>query len=292
MNDQRSSADAEWGLTDATVSIGHQRALRGVSLAVRPTQVLAVVGGDGAGKTTLLRALAGSLPLTGGSVSRPPEQQVGYVSAAPGGYGDLTVKENLTFSARAYGVPAAERQERIDRMLERTQLVAARDQLAERLSGGMRRKLALAMAVLHRPRLLILDEPTTGVDPVGRAELWRLLGGLAVDGTALVLSTTYLDEAERASRVLVLDAGLTLLDGTPDELIASVPGAIGESQDRPSTADTWRHARSWRSWWPSCNLGPGVTRIQPRLEEAMIVAQLAAANDRQTATQPTDGVAA
>jgi ABC-2 type transport system ATP-binding protein len=279
MNAPRPDTDAAWGLTDATVSIGQHRALRGVTLVVKPSEVVAVVGGDGAGKTTLLRALAGSLPLNGGRVSRPPEQEIGYVSAAPGGYGDLTVEENLTFSARAYDVPAKERQQRIDRMLERTQLGAARDRLADRLSGGMRRKLALAMAVLHRPRLLILDEPTTGVDPVGRAELWRLLGGLAVDGTALVVSTTYLDEAERATRVLVLDGGLTLLDGTPDELIASVPGAVGESPDRPAVSETWRHARLWRSWWPSGALDPGVTRIQPRLEEAMIVAQLAAARE-------------
>ncbi len=276
MSEHEPTGNAVWGLTDATVTLGHHPALRGVSLEVRPSEIVAIVGGDGAGKTTLLRALAGSLPLTGGSVERPAEREIGYVSAAPGGYGDLTVEENLTFSARAYAIPESEREPRIEAMLDRTQLTSARDRLAEQLSGGMRRKLALAMAVLHRPKLLVLDEPTTGVDPVGRAELWRLLSGLAVSGTALVISTTYLDEAERATRVLVLDAGLPLLDGTPDELIASVPGAVGESPDRPPVAEAWRHARAWRSWWPSGTLAPGVTRIQPRLEEAMIVAQLAA----------------
>jgi ABC-2 type transport system ATP-binding protein len=273
--------DARWGVSDATVTLGHHPALRGVSFEVRPSEVVAVVGGDGAGKTTLLRALAGSLPLTGGRVSRPDEREIGYVSASPGGYGDLTVEENMVFSARAYAVPGNERDRRIDQMLERTQLARARDRLAEQLSGGMRRKLALAMAVLHRPTLLILDEPTTGVDPVGRAELWRLLSGLAVDGTALVISTTYLDEAERATRVLVLDAGLPLLDGTPDELITSVPGAVGESRDRPDGVDSWRHAKAWRSWWPTGTPAPGVETIRPRLEEAMIVAQLAAEADRR-----------
>jgi ABC-2 type transport system ATP-binding protein len=285
-------SESTWGLTDATVTVGGHPSLRGVTFAVARSEILAVVGGDGCGKTTTLRALAGWLPLAGGDATRPGDREIGYVSAAPGGYGDLTVDENLTFSARAYGVPPSERREVIERAIERMQLTGARDRLAERLSGGMRRKLGLAMAVLHRPRLLVLDEPTTGIDPIGRAELWRLLSALAVDGTALVISTTYLDEAERATRVLVLENGLPLLAGSPDELIASVPGAVGESVDRPGTDDAWRHARAWRSWWPRGVPGPGVTRIEPRLEEAMIVAQLAAERGRVAGSVAHAGSAA
>src|SRR4029453_12908889 len=114
-------------------------------------------------------------PAAGGAVLRPDERRLGYVSAGPGVWADLTVEENLSFAGRAYGLPAGELDRRTAAPLERTDLASARDRLAGRLSGGMRQKLALAMAVLHRPDLLILDEPTTGVDPVSRAGLWRVL---------------------------------------------------------------------------------------------------------------------
>jgi ABC-2 type transport system ATP-binding protein len=260
---------------DLAVSIGGRRVLEGVSFGLRSGEVVAIVGGDGSGKTTLLRALVGVVPIASGTVSRPPDVRLGYVSAAPGGYGDLTVEENIEFSAGAYGVGREDRRGRMSELLERTQLTRARDRLADQLSGGMRRKLAVAMAVVHRPALLVLDEPSTGIDPVGRAELWRLLGGLAVEGTAIVFSTTYLDEAERAGWVVVLSEGRELMAGTPDELLAGVPGSIGESRERPATGLSWRYGPVWRTWLRDGRMPPGLRPLVPGLEEAVIVAELA-----------------
>lgn len=264
-----------WGVRDLSVTIeGHTRLSR-VSLRVSAGEIVAVVGGDGSGKTTLLRALVGAIPASAGTVDRPSERSLGYVSAAPGGYGDLTVAENLDFAARAYGVPAASRRQRTDALLDRANLGAARDRLGEQLSGGMRRKLALAMAVLHRPELLVLDEPSTGIDPVGRAELWRLLTGLAADGTAIVFSTTYLDEAERAVRVLVLADRTPLLEGTPDGLLGSMPGVIASSGQRPDAGRAWRAGSGWRTWLTDGVIPAGLEPVRPTLEDAVIVAQLA-----------------
>jgi ABC-2 type transport system ATP-binding protein len=273
MSDQGSGE--RWGVQDLAVSIGERRVLEGVSFGLRSGEVVAVVGGDGSGKTTLLRALVGAVPIASGAVSRPPDERLGYVSAAPGGYGDLTVEENLDFSAGAYGVGRDDRRGRMSALLERTQLTKARARLADQLSGGMRRKLAVAMAVVHRPALLVLDEPSTGIDPVGRAELWRLLGGLAVEGTAIVFSTTYLDEAERAGWIVVLSEGRVLMAGTPDELLAGIPGSIGESRERPATGQSWRYGPVWRTWLRDGTMPPGLRPVVPGLEEAVIVAELA-----------------
>ena len=202
---------ASWGCRRLGVRYGATVALEEVTFEVAAGTVAAVVGGDGAGKTSLLRALAGTVRPAAGTVRRPDERRLGYVSAGPGVWADLTVDENLSFSGRAYGLSAGELDRRVGGLLERTGLAGARDRLAGRLSGGMRQKLALAMAVAHEPDLLILDEPTTGVDPVSRAELWRLLAASAAGGAAVVVATTYLDEAERAATVLVLDRGRSLL---------------------------------------------------------------------------------
>ena len=188
-----------WGCRGLEVRYGATVACQDVSFEVAAGTVAAVVGGDGAGKTSLLRALAGTVRPAAGTVRRPAERRLGYVSAGPGVWADLTVDENLRFAGRAYGLDPAELGRRIGSLLERTGLATARDRLAGQLSGGMRQKLALAMAVAHQPDLLILDEPTTGVDPVSRAELWRLLAASAAGGAAVVVATTYLDEAERAA---------------------------------------------------------------------------------------------
>lgn len=269
------SPAGRWGATNLTVRHGAHDAIHSVNCEVGAGEMLAIVGGDGAGKTTLLRALVGALPAADGSVARPDRADLGYVSASPGGYGDLTVDENLRFAALAYGIPASTREARISDLLERTDLGAVRTRLAEHLSGGMRRKLSLAMATMHRPRLLVLDEPSTGVDPVGRAELWRLLGGLQAIGTAVVLSTTYLEEAERAHRVVVLHDGAVLLAGTPDELIGGIPGAIAEARSRPDGM-AWRRGASWRLWAPDGRVPVGAARSEPGVEDAVIVAQLRA----------------
>jgi len=280
-----------WGVRDLGVSIEGRNVLRGVSLQVRSGEIVAVVGGDGSGKTTLLRALVGAIATSAGTVERPPERALGYVSAAPGGYGDLSVDENLDFAARAYGVPAAERRARTDALLDRANLRAARDRLGDQLSGGMRRKLALAMAVTHQPELLVLDEPSTGVDPVGRAELWRLMTSLAAEGTAIVFSTTYLDEAERAAHVLVLADGRPLLEGTPDALLAAMPGVIGASDRRPEQGRSWRDGTGWRTWLADGTLPTGLGAVRATLEDVVIVAQIALeATTLKAATAP--GVAA
>jgi len=187
--------------------------------------VTAVIGGDGAGKTTLLRALAGVVRPTAGTVRGPARRRIGYVAGASGLYDDLSVAENVAFVAGAYGVRDAELEARLAELLERTGLDGIGDRLAGRLSGGMRQKLAFALAMLHRPELLILDEPTTGVDPVSRVELWRLIAGAAAGGAGVVVSTTYLNEAERAATVLLLDAGRALAAGPPQAVTAQLPPA-------------------------------------------------------------------
>ena len=185
-----------WGVSGLTVRYGRRTALDDVTLDVPAGAVTAVIGGDGAGKTTLLRALAGVARPTAGTVRSPARRRIGYVAGASGLYDDLSVAENVAFVADAYGVRGEELEARLAELLERTGLEGIGDRLAGRLSGGMRQKLAFALALLHQPELLILDEPTTGVDPVSRVELWRLIAGAAAGGAGVVVSTTYLDEAD------------------------------------------------------------------------------------------------
>ena len=214
-----------WGVSGLTVRYGRRTALDDVTLDVPAGAVTAVIGGDGAGKTTLLRALAGVARPTSGTVRSPARRRIGYVAGASGLYDDLTVAENVAFVAGAYGVRGAELEARLAELLERTGLDGIGGRLAGRLSGGMRQKLAFALAMLHRPELLILDEPTTGVDPVSRVELWRLIARSAAGGAGVVVSTTYLDEAERAASVLLLDAGRVIAAGPPEAVAAALPPA-------------------------------------------------------------------
>jgi ABC-2 type transport system ATP-binding protein len=265
---------AVWGCRGLGVRYGGTVALEDVTFELPAGTVAAVVGGDGAGKTTLLRALAGTVRPAAGTVRRPAERRLGYVSAGQGVWVDLTVDENLAFAGRAYGLGTDELRRRVAGLLERTGLAGARDRLAGRLSGGMRRKLAFAMAVAHQPDLLILDEPTTGLDPVSRAELWRLLAGAAAGGAAVVVATTYLDEAERAATVLVLDRGRSLLAGTPDEVLAASPGLVVEGAARPEGVAAWRQGARWRAWSPDGSTPPGTSPVTLGLEDAVIVAQL------------------
>jgi ABC-2 type transport system ATP-binding protein len=265
-----------WGLEDASVRFGSRTALDNLNLRVEPSTVSIVVGGDGAGKSTLLRAMVGLVRLSSGVARRPGKKEIGYIPATAGLYVDLTVDENVAFSAGAYGVRGPELARRSTELLERIGLVNARTRLGGQLSGGMQRKLAVGMALLHRPAMLVLDEPTTGVDPVSRAELWRLISGAAAAGSAVVVATTYVDEAHRASTVVLLEQGRSIAIGSPSDIIASVPGKLGvvRSTEQPRGL-SWRWGTTWRVWAPSLDLPTGAESLQPDFEDAVMIAALA-----------------
>jgi ABC-2 type transport system ATP-binding protein len=294
-------AVANWGVRGLVVRYGHHVALEGVDLEVPAGSVTAVVGADGAGKSSLLRALAGAVRHEAGEVRRPDRRHLGYVSTDRSVYRDLTVAENLSFAGEAYGIRGAELEARIDATLSRIGLAGVERRLAGVLSGGMRQKLALAMALLHDPALLVLDEPTTGIDPLSRVELWELISEIAAAGTAVVLATTYVDEAERAARVLVLADGRQLLAGAPEEIVAEMPGSIWAA-DRPLDGSSWRCGSSWRTWIEgdgdaakvsaetvgAAAVGAtavgaaGARRVEPDLEDALVVAELQAVGHERT----------
>ena len=265
-----------WGLESASVRFGSRKALDHVSLRAESSTVSVVVGGDGAGKSTLLRALVGLVRLSSGIARRPSKREIGYVPATAGLYVDLTVDENLAFSGRAYGMHGSALVKRSTELLERIGLADARTRLGGQLSGGMRRKLAVGIGLLHRPALLVLDEPTTGVDPVSRAELWRLVSAAAADGTAVVATTTYVEEAHRASTVMLLEQGRSIATGSPSDIIAAVPGKLGvvRSASQPQGL-SWRWGTTWRVWAPEKDLPEGAETRQPDFEDAVIIAALA-----------------
>ncbi len=223
-----SAPEVDVALSGVRRDFGATRALRGVSLAVHRGEVYGLVGPDGAGKTTAIRLMAGLLRADGGSVrvlgedpahpSSPVREQLGLVPQRNTLYGDLSVDENLRFFARLFGLSAADFAERRERLLEIARLRRFTDRRADALSGGMYKKLALACALLHRPRVLLLDEPTNGVDPVSRRELWELLYTFVQEGMTLVVSTPYMDEAARCHRVGLLYAGELIAEGPPREL--------------------------------------------------------------------------
>jgi ABC-2 type transport system ATP-binding protein len=271
---------SSWGLEDVRVRFGRRVALDGVTVPVGPSRVTVVVGGDGAGKSTCLRALVGLVQPQAGTARRPAKERIGYVPAAAGLYQDLTVQENLDFCASAFRLPAGPRGPREEQMLERIGLAGARRRLGGQLSGGMQRKLAVALALLHAPDLLVLDEPTTGVDPVSRAELWRLISGAAAQGTAVAVATSYLNEAARAASVVLLEGGRVLATGSPEGILRGVPGVVGTTLVRPSAGRpgplSWRRGVGWRVWAPDGELPAGVERASPDFDDAVVVAELAA----------------
>jgi ABC-2 type transport system ATP-binding protein len=270
-----------WGLNDVSVTRDRKTILAGVTAPADPSRVTVVIGGDGAGKSTCLQVLAGLLQPAAGAVRRPPKERIGYVPATAGLYPDLTVAENLRFTARAYRLPAGEAARKSGELLERTGLGQATHRLGGQLSGGMQRKLAVGMALLHSPELLVLDEPTTGVDPVSRAELWRLISRAAADGMAVVASTTYVNEAARAACVILLEAGKVAASGSPGEILAGIPGALGTTSgtQRPA-ALSWRRGASWRVWDPVGRLPDGVQSAEPDFEDAVVAATLASEQGR------------
>jgi ABC-2 type transport system ATP-binding protein len=215
-----------WGIEGVTVRRGRHTVLDDVTLPVPAGAITAVVGGDGAGKTTLARVLVGRAIPDTGVVRGADRRRTGFLPATSGVWGDLSVAENVDLVAGAYRLGRAVARTRADELLTAAGLDGVRDRLGRQLSGGMRQKLGFCLVMLHRPELVVLDEPSTGVDPVSRVDLWRLLSTAAADGTAVLLTTTYLDEAERAATVLVLDRGVAVYRGDPALAAGQVRGSV------------------------------------------------------------------
>lgn len=211
-------------------------AVAGIDFEVGTGEMYGIVGPDGAGKTTLLRLLAGVLRPTGGdarlggvSVVERPEavkHHLAYMSQRFGLYEDLTVRENIEFYADLYRVPKSDRPARLERLYRFSQLGLFQDRLVGNLSGGMKQKASLSCALIHRPEILLLDEPTFGVDPISRRDLWLILHEMVSDGVTVIVTTSYLDEAERCDRVNLLHQGRSLAEGEPSELLRIHPGRI------------------------------------------------------------------
>jgi ABC-2 type transport system ATP-binding protein len=219
---------------------GSVTALAGVSLAVREGELLGLVGPDGAGKTTLIRALTGLIDVDEGDVrvggtswkraAADARESLGYMPQQFALYGDLSVDENLRFFAHLFGLSRRDFQERRARLLAITQLERAKDRPAAALSGGMYKKLAIACALLHRPKVLVLDEPTNGVDPVSRREVWALLYEFVAEGMGVLVSTPYMDEAARCGRVALLAGGKVLTEGEPTALVRGCEDVVLEAR--------------------------------------------------------------
>lgn len=252
---------------------GPVRAVDGLSLEIGRGEMFGLIGPDGAGKTTAIRLMCGLLPADGGRVrvlGRDPvrehqyiTERVGYLSQRFTLYGDLSIDENVAFFAEIHGVRRYH--QRRDELLEMTQLAPFRDRLADKLSGGMKQKLALVCTLVHEPELILLDEPTTGVDPVSRREFWKLLSQLLDAGITIVMSTPYLDEAERCSRVALLHEGRALAVDEPARLRARAPGRVVEVA------------------------GPGVTGAARRVRELPGVADAQVFGDRLHVTLAATG---
>ena len=237
-------ADHAVTLDRVTKRFGATVAVDDVSLEIRRGEMFGLIGPDGAGKTTSIRLVCGLLRATSGRLAvfgsdpvtrhAAVTKSTGYFSQRFSLYGDLSIDENIAFFAEIHGLNDYDA--RRDRLLDMTQLTPFRDRLADRLSGGMKQKLALACTLIHEPQLILLDEPTTGVDPVSRREFWKLLSEFLAQGITIVMATPYLDEAERCSRVALLSNGKLLIVDTPQALRDSLPGLILEVLAKPQQA--------------------------------------------------------
>ncbi len=224
-------------------TFGSIHAVDGLDLKVRAGEMVGLVGPDGAGKTTTMRLLCGALTPTAGQIQiagyELPDQvekareEIGYLAQQFSLYGDLTVKENLDFFGEVFEIPDAEREQRSQDLLRFAGLAEFANRPALALSGGMQKKLGLACALVHRPKVLLLDEPTGGVDPVARQEFWHLLIALLRGGSAVLVSTPYMDEAMRFNRVIFMNHGRALTQGAPRELMGRIAGHILELDAEP-----------------------------------------------------------
>lgn len=256
---------------------GERVAVDGLDFSVPPGELFGLVGPDGAGKTTTLRMLAGVLPPSAGDavifgvgVATDPEAvkpQIAYMSQRFGLHSDLTVRENLDFYTDLYEVPRGERAARRERLYRFSGLGPFENRLAGALSGGMKQKLGLSCALIHEPRLLLLDEPTFGVDPISRRDLWLIIHEMVARGVTAIVSTAYMDEAERFDRLALLQGGRALAVETPDALRATLAGRLlGVRSER------LRDARAILEGLPSVRqataFGDRLHLIVPSAEEA------------------------
>lgn len=240
-----------------TRRFGRVVAVDSLTLSVAHGETLGLVGPDGAGKTTVMRMLAAVLRPTSGcaliegfDTHRQAESIrdiVGYMPQRFSLYADLTVRENLDFFASIFGVAASQRRDRFARLLRFTGLGGFEERRAGQLSGGMQKKLGLACTLMHEPRILLLDEPTTGVDPVSRREFWEILSGLRVQGITIVVSTPYMDEAERCTEVGLIYEGRLVVCDSPEKVRALAPGQMIEVMpvtEGAGVGDALRQARA------------------------------------------------
>lgn len=214
------------------------RAVNALDLAIQPGELFGLVGPDGAGKTTTMRLLAGLLDITEGSAEvagfdlatdyEKVKPMIGYMAQEFSLYAELSVAENLAFFAELFDVPPEDLASRTERLLKFAGLTQFKDRWASQLSGGMQKKLALACTLIHQPRLLLLDEPTNGVDPISRREFWDILNELHLDGTTIVVSTPYMDEADRCSQVGLIFEGRLITCDTPQAIRQDVEGEMIE----------------------------------------------------------------
>lgn len=235
-------------ISKLTKTFKGKSALDQISLSIDQGELFGLVGPDGAGKTTLLRILAGLFSISEGDVfingidvkknAEANKSRIGYMAQEFSLYGKLSVIENLKFFGDMYDVSPAEQNERIPGLLEFANLIEFQDRRAEHLSGGMKKKLALASTLLHRPSILLLDEPTTGVDPISRREFWNILNELHIQGTTIIVSTPYMDEADRCSRVGLMYQGTIVVCDTP----ANIRGDVGADVIKIISTD-WQKAR-------------------------------------------------
>ena len=233
---------------DLVKTFGSLRAVDGLNLEVRAGEMIGLVGPDGAGKTTSIRLMVGALGPTSGQIRvagydlpdqvEKAHEELGYLAQRFSLYGDLTVRENLDFFGEVFNVPNAERKQRSLDLLRFAGLEEFADRPAIALSGGMQKKLGLATALVHRPKVLLLDEPTGGVDPVARQEFWQLLIGLLRAGSAVLVSTPYMDEAMRFNRVIFMNHGRALIQGAPRDLMKSLAGRVLELATDQSMAQS------------------------------------------------------